>query len=249
MLPVALWFLLDPTFSLLRAMHLTDLEFWLRVLGIVTIDLTLAGDNALVIALAVRTLPHQQQARGRIWGSLVGVGLRLLLVAVVSFLFRVPLLQLAGGLLLIWIALKLIRRETGVEGYVRHGATLPEAIRIIVLADMVMSLDNVLAVAAVAKGNFLLVVFGISLSLPIVVWGSGILTRLMNRYPWVIWIGGGILGYAAGEMMLKDPAVRGWLGDVITNSLQHDVGIALGMIIAVLGWSFAQSRRRRKRAS
>ena len=114
---------------------------------------------------------------------------------------------------------------------------------------MVMSLDNVLAVAAVAKGNFLLVVFGISLSLPIVVWGSGILTRLMTRYPWVIWIGGGILGYAAGEMMLKDPAVRGWLGDVITNSLQHEVGIALGMIIAVLGWSFAQSRRRRKRAS
>jgi YjbE family integral membrane protein len=243
MLPVALWVTTDIT--LLRTLHLPDLEFLLRLLGIILIDLTLAGDNALVIALAVRMLPPQQQVHGRVWGSLAAVVLRLLLVAVVSFLFRVPLLQLAGGLLLIWVALKLTRRETDVEGHVRRGATLSEAIRIIVIADVVMSLDNVIAVAAAARGNFLLVALGIALSLPLVVWGSGVLARLMTRYPWVIWIGGAILGYVAGEMMLKDPAVQRWLGNDLTNALRHPVAIALGMIIGVLGWAFAQNRRRR----
>lgn len=244
MVPVAPWVLTHISFGLLRTLHVPDLEFWLRLLGIVSIDLALAGDNALVIALAVRTLPAQQQVRGRVWGSLAAVILRLLLVAIVSFLFRVPFLQLAGGLLLIWIAWKLTRRETGVEGYVRHGATLPEAIRIIVLADVVMSLDNVIAVAAAARGDFLLVAFGIALSLPLVVWGSGVLARLMARYPWVIWSAGAILGYVAGEMMLKDPAVQIWLGNDLTDLLRQSASIALGMIIAVLGWAFAQGGRR-----
>lgn len=242
----ALWVLTYVPFSLLLPLHLPDVEFWLRLLGIVAIDLTLAGDNALVIALAVRMLPPRQQVHGRIWGSLAAVIFRLLLVAVVGVLFRIPLLQLAGGLLLLWIALKLTRRETGVEGYVRHGATLPEAIRIIVLADVVMSLDNVVAVAAAARGNFSLVAFGILLSLPLVVWGSGVLARLMTRYPWVIWIGGAILGYVAGEMLLKDPAVQMLLGKDLTDLLRHPVAIALGMIVVVLGWAFAQDRRRGK---
>ena len=194
---------------------LADPEFWARWLSIVILDLTLAGDNALVIALAVRSLPRGQQFWGRMWGSMGAVGLRLLFITIITYLLRIPLLQVAGGLLLIWIALKLVRQDPGggEEGHVRHGTSLWEAVWIIIVADVVMSLDNVLAVAGAAHGNLVLVVFGIALSLPLVVWGSGLLARLMNRYPWIVWLGGGILGYVAGEMILKDDLMRGWLGD------------------------------------
>jgi len=127
---------------------LMDPEFWARLLGIVVIDLTLAGDNALVIALAVRTLPLRQQLWGRVWGTAGAVGLRLAFIAVATLLLRIPLLQLLGGLALLWIAFKLVRKETGAEGHVRPGTSLWEAVWVIVVADAVMSLDNVLAVAA-----------------------------------------------------------------------------------------------------
>ena len=219
-------------------------EFWVRWLSIVIIDLTLAGDNALVIALAVRALPAPQQIPAQIWGSLGAVILRVVLIAVVSLLLQIPLLQLAGGLLLLWIAAKLVRQETGAEGRLRRGATLLEAVWIIILADVVMSLDNVLAIAAVAAGNVVLVAFGVSLSLPLVVWGSGILSRLMNRYPVIIWIGGGILGYASGEMMLKDPLVHGWIGQALTTTLHNALPLVFGTGISILGWLVGRTRRR-----
>jgi YjbE family integral membrane protein len=224
---------------------LTDPEFWARWISIVILDLTLAGDNALVIALAVRTLPPRQQFWGRVWGSLGAVGLRLVFIAIITYLLLVPLLQFAGGLLLIWIALKLVRQDTGGEGegHVRQGTSLLEAIWIIVVADVVMSLDNVLAVAGAAHGNMILVVFGIALSLPLVVWGSGLLARLMVRYRWIIWLGGGILGYVAGEMILKDGLVQRQLGDGTIHFLHYPLPIVLGVALAVLGWWFAQSRR------
>ena len=146
-------------------MFLMDPEFWMRVVGIVVIDLTLAGDNALVIALAVRTLPKPQQLWGRIWGTAGAVGLRLAFIAVATYLLSVPLVQLVGGLALLWIAFKLVHKETGAEGHVREGGSLREAVWIIIVADAVMSLDNVLAVAAAAHGDLTLVVFGIALSL------------------------------------------------------------------------------------
>jgi YjbE family integral membrane protein len=219
-------------------------EFWVRWLGIVVIDLTLAGDNALVIALAVRALPAPQRLPAQMWGSLCAVILRVLLIAAVSLLLKIPLLQLAGGLLLVWIAAQLVRQETGAEGRLRRGATLLEAIWIIILADVAMSLDNVLAIAAVAAGNVALVVFGVSLSLPLVVWGSGILSRLMNTYPVIIWMGGGILGYASGEMILKDPLVHGWIGHAPTNTLHTALPLLLGSGIGILGWLVGRSRRR-----
>jgi YjbE family integral membrane protein len=223
---------------------LTDPEFWARWLGIVIIDLTLAGDNALVIALAVRTLPRRQQFYGRIFGALGAVLLRVAFVAVVSVLFRIPFLQLAGGLALIWIAVKLVRQDVGGgEGHhVRHGTTLWEAIWIIVVADVVMSLDNVLGVAAAAHGDLVLVVFGIGLSLPLVVWGSGLLARLMVRYPWVVWLGGGVLGYVAGEMVLKDPVVHRRLGDA-ADALHYSLPLALGLAMTALGWWLARAQR------
>src|SRR5438445_739222 len=215
-------------------MFLMDPEFWMRVVGIVVIDLTLAGDNALVIALAVRTLPKPQQLWGRIWGTAGAVGLRLAFIAVATYLLSVPLVQLVGGLALLWIAFKLIHKETGAEEHVREGGSLREAVWIIIVADAVMSLDNVLAVAAAAHGDLTLVVFGIALSLPLVVWGSGVLATLMNRFMWIIWVGGGILGYVAGEMILKDHG----LGRYIDSSLP---GINLpplvpALLIFVLGW-------------
>ena len=224
-------------------MFLMDPEFWARVLGIIIIDLTLAGDNALVIALAVRNLPERQQFFGRIWGTAGAVGLRLVFIAIATSLLRIPFLQLVGGLLLLWIAFKLVRHETGAEEHVRQGSSLREAVWIIVIADAIMSLDNVLGVAAAADGDMKLVIFGIALSLPIVVWGSGILATLMNRFIWIIWIGGGILGYVAGEMIMKDKGF-GWVDH--SSPVVQWLPVAPSAIIFVLGWWFDSQNGRKK---
>jgi len=214
---------------------LLDGEFWTRLWTIVIIDLTLAGDNALVIALAVRGLPRHQQLWGRIWGTAGAVALRLALVAAATPLLRIPLLQLAGGLLLIWVAFRLVRGAPAHDGHVAGGTSLWAAIRVILVADAAMSLDNMLGVAAAAHGDLRLVVFGVALSLPLVVWGSGLLSRIMARFTWIIWLGGGILGYVAGDMIVSDAAARAWLGDVAL-SLEVLVPIALAVAMATLGW-------------
>jgi YjbE family integral membrane protein len=225
-------------------LFLMDPEFWARVFGIIVIDLTLAGDNALVIALAVRNLPKRQQLLGRIWGTLGAVVLRLAFITIATYLLKITFLQLIGGLLLLWIAFRLVQHDTGGEGRMRQGASLRQAIWIIVAADAVMSLDNVLAVAAAAHGDLRLVVFGIALSLPIVVWGSGILATLMNRFVWIIWLGGGILGYVAGEMMLKDHGMERVI-DLTLPGLGF-VPPVLGAIIFALGWWFTTTGTRNK---
>ena len=209
-------------------------EFWARLASIVLIDLTLAGDNALVIALAVRTLPERQQFVGRLWGTAGAVVLRLAFIVVATWLLSIPLLQVVGGLLLVWIALRLVRQGGETEERVRQGTTLYQAIWIIMIADAAMSLDNVLAVAAAAQGDLLLVAVGIGLSLPLVVWGSGLLAWLMNRFTWIIWLGGGVLGYVAGEMILKDHAVERWLGPL--PGWLEAVPVTLALAIAALGW-------------
>jgi YjbE family integral membrane protein len=224
-------------------MFLMEPEFWARVLGIIIIDLTLAGDNALVIALAVRNLPKRQQFLGRIWGTAGAVGLRLAFIAIATWLLRIPFLQLVGGLLLLWIAFKLVHHETGAEEHVRQGGSLREAIWIIIVADAIMSLDNVLAVAAAAHGDMTLVVFGIALSIPIVVWGSGLLATLMNRFIWIIWIGGAILGYVAGEMILKDKGF-GWIDH--SSPVVGWLPVAPAVILFVLGWWFNSQNGRKK---
>ncbi len=221
--------------------HLADPEFWLRLASIVVIDLSLAGDNALVIALAVRSLPRREQRLGRLWGTIAAVGLRIVFIALVSLLLQIPLLQLAGGLVLLWIAIRLVRPGASGEGDVRrHGSSLREAIWIIVVADVTMSLDNVLAVAAAARGDFFLIAFGIGLSLPLVVWGSGLLARLMARHVWIIWLGGGILGFVAGEMMTDDPLVRRWLGDHYAL-LDDELAIVLAVAMIAFGWWLART--------
>ena len=217
-------------------------EFWARFLEIGFLNLLLSGDNAVVIALAVRTLPRRQRLLGQVWGTVGAVGLRLLFVGVVSALFRIPLLRLGGGLLLVWIAVKLVQPEGESGEIARHGSSYWEAVWIILVADVTMSLDNVLAIAAAARGDMLLVAFGVASSLPLVVWGSGMLASLMNRYVWIIWFGGGILGYVAAEMVLEDPVVSARLG-ALAHSLQFAAPLALGAAVAAVGWWLAWRRR------
>ena len=219
-----------------------NLDFVAGVLKIVLIDLALAGDNALVIALAVRTLPKRQQFLGRIWGTAGAVGLRLLFIGIITYLLGIPLLQAVGGVLLIWIAIKLVRQtDGGGEGHVRQGTSLLEAIWIILVADVVMSLDNVIGVAGAAEGDMRLVVFGIGLSIPIVVWGSGVLANLMNRYPWIILIAGGIRGEVAGKMLAHDHFVVSRFGEVsVPVEWALRLGLAGGIIL--IGWLTARRR-------
>src|SRR2546428_1241809 len=191
---------------------LVEPEFWARLFGIGVLNLLLSGDNALVIALAVRALPPKQRVLGQIWGALGAVALRVVFVAIVTLLLRVPLLQLAGGLLLLWIAVRLVRPEDAEDGGGRHGSSVWEAVWIIIVADITMSLDNVLAIAAAAQGEMILVVIGIALSLPIVVWGAGLLATLMNRWAWIVWLGGRFRAYVAVEMGLAEKAGPGWPG-------------------------------------
>jgi YjbE family integral membrane protein len=219
---------------------LSDPKFWAGWVRIVIIDLLLAGDNALVIALAVRSLPQREQFWGRIFGTAGAVILRLLFVTIVTFLLTIPLLRLVGGLLLIWIALKLVRQDGGDADHARQGTTLKQAIGIIILADVVMSLDNVIAIAGAARGDLMLVAFGLLLSLPLVVWGSSMLSRLMNHYPVIIWLGGGVLGWVAGHMILDDPFVAGWVA-AWWDVLHHSAPYFLGALISAIGWWFARS--------
>jgi YjbE family integral membrane protein len=214
-------------------------EFWARLLGIGVLNLLLSGDNALVIALAVRALPPRQRVLGQIWGALGAVALRVVFVAIVTLLLRVPLLQLAGGLLLLWIAVRLVRPEDGGASGTRHGSSVWEAVWIIIVADITMSLDNVLAIAAAARGEMILVAIGIALSLPIVIWGAGLLARLMNRWAWIVWLGGGFLAYVAVEMVFEDKAVVGWLG-AMGQQTKMPVSVAAGAVIAALGWWLAR---------
>jgi YjbE family integral membrane protein len=225
---------------------LSDPHFWWKWLSIVLIDLVLAGDNALVIALAVRSLPPKEQLYGRVFGTVGAIVLRLAFIAIVTWLLSVPYLRLMGGALLIWIAYKLVRQSSGSEESIREGASLSHAIGIIILADVVMSLDNVIAISAAARGDMVLVIFGLLLSLPLVVWGSGILARLMNKFPMIIWIGGGVLGWVAVKMMLDDPATAGWLDASLAGVLHWIAPVVAAVTISGMGWWYARGTARAK---
>ncbi len=185
-------------------------QFWIAVLQIIAIDIMLGGDNAVVIALACRRLPDAQRRQGIFWGVVGAIGLRVVLIFFALQLLAIPYLKVVGALLLLWIGVKLLLPEHGEDahGNVEGATTLAGAIKTIIVADAVMSLDNVIAVAAAAKGDIGLVVFGILVSIPIVVWGSRIVLRLMDRYPIVITFGGALLGWIAGEMLVTDVAVK-----------------------------------------
>jgi len=191
---------------------LFDGSFWISVLQIIAIDILLGGDNAVVIALACRKLPEAQRKLGIFWGVFGAIALRVVLIFFALQLLALPWLKVVGALLLLWIGVKLLLpEEEDAHGKVQGSSTLLGAIRTIIVADAVMSLDNVIAVAGAAKGDLTLVVFGILISIPIVVWGSQLVLKLMDRWPVVITFGGALLGWIAGEMIYTDGAVKGWV--------------------------------------
>ena len=205
--------------------------FWLSVLQIVWIDLLLSGDNAVVIALAVRSLPESQRRTGILLGAGTAVGLRIVFALVISYLLAVPFLRIIGGVLLFWIAVKLIKGEEDEEHAVGESETLWKAVRTIAIADAVMSLDNVVAIAAASKGHPELFIFGLLLSIPLIVVGASLITNLIKRFPIVIWAGAALLGWIAGEMIVTDPFFAERLADAAGAA--HYVAAAVGAVFVV----------------
>lgn len=184
---------------------LVTTSFWVDVLKIIMIDLLLSGDNAVVIALACRNLPAQQRKKGILFGMAGAVVLRIVLTFFAVSLLSLPYLKLVGAMLLIWIGIKLILPEDEHdEDSIKADSRLIGAIRTIIIADFVMSLDNVLGVAAAAKGNVPLLVFGLLISIPLIAWSSQLVLRLIDRFPYIIFAGGALLGYVAGEMLVAE---------------------------------------------
>ena len=186
-------------------------QFWISVLQIVAIDVLLSGDNAVVIALACRSLPPEQRRKGVLFGVAGAVSLRIVLTFFAVGLLTLPYIKIVGAVLLLWIGIKLLLPEDDHEGAnIPANTHLMGAVKTIIVADFVMSLDNVIGVAAAAKGHFGLLVFGLLISIPMIVWSSQIILKLMDRYPVIIVLGGALLGFVAGEMLLTDMLVKAW---------------------------------------
>jgi YjbE family integral membrane protein len=215
---------------------LSSPTFWIAVAQIIMIDILLGGDNAVVIALACRNLPEAQRRLGILWGTFGAILLRVILIFFAVTLLQFPYLRLVGGALLIWIGVKLLVPEgDGEHGDLQGGSTLMSAIKTIIVADFVMSLDNVIAIAGAAQRTeggqqMFLVIFGLLVSIPIIVWGSTIVLKLIDRYPIVVTVGGGLLGYIAGDLMVKDPAILAW-----TESFAASLGISMGNLGRIAG--------------
>jgi YjbE family integral membrane protein len=192
--------------------YILSTTFLVSLLQVIWIDLLLSGDNAVVIAMACRSLPAHQRKLGITLGALTAVGLRIVFAFLISELLGVPFLRIVGGLLLFWIAIKLIQGDDdGAHGNIEASTSLWKAVRTIAIADAVMSLDNVVAIAAASRGHPELFIFGLLLSIPLIMVGATLITKLITRFPIIVWAGAGLLGYIAAEMIVTDPVVLGWL--------------------------------------
>jgi len=189
---------------------LSGTQFWVDVFKIIMIDLLLSGDNAVVIALACRNLPLEQRKKGILFGVVGAIGLRVVLTFFAVGMLSLPYLKLVGALLLIWIGIKLIlpEEEEHGEGSIKAAAHLWGAVKTIIIADFVMSLDNVLGVAGAAHGNAMLLVFGLLVSIPLIAWSSQLVLKLIDRFPFIIFGGGALLGYVAGEMLVTEDTFK-----------------------------------------
>ncbi len=190
---------------------LSDPTFWVGLAQIIGVNIVLSGDNAVVIALAARSLPPSQQKKAIFWGSAAAIIMRVVLTVVAVELLKTPWLKLIGAALLLWIGIKLLvpEEEHGDDGPTQSG--LMAAVKTILIADLVMSLDNVIAVAAAARGDLLLLVLGLLISIPLIIFGSTLLLKVMDRYPIIITIGAALLGWVAGDMAVTDPVVVDWV--------------------------------------
>ena len=233
--------------------------FWLAVGQIIWINILLSGDNAVVIALACRSLPPRQ----RFWGILLGAGaavvLRIVFTVVIAQIMAVMFLKLVGGLLLLWIAVKLlVPSEEAGEDSVKAGDTLLRAVWLVTVADIVMSLDNVIAIAAAAESaaarvdlahaltiKTTLIVFGLATSVPLIIAGSALLVALLNRFPILVWAGAGLLGWVAGEIMIKDAAVEAWLGVELVDRLHLWAAAAGAAFVIAVGYVIRRAHHKR----
>jgi YjbE family integral membrane protein len=220
-------------------------EFWIGLLKIIWINIILSGDNAVVIALAARSLPPHQQRKAVFWGSGAAVVLRILLTVVAATLLALPYLQIVGGLLLLWIGVQLLGDEDEEEGEAKEYGTLLAAVRTILIADLVMSLDNVIAVAAAAQGSMTLLILGLAISIPLVIFGSTLMIKLMERFPIIVVLGAGLIGWVGGETIVGDTVIKEAWG---TSHWLHYAGAIAGAVLVVGLGKLLQARQRTKTA-
>ena len=225
-------------------MDIASAAFWAALGSIILANIVLSGDNAVVIALAARSLPRHQQTKAIFWGSAAAIVMRILLTLIAVEMLKWPYLKIVGALLLLYIGISLLSEGGGDEEGHKEIGGLGAAIRTILVADLVMSLDNVLAVAAAAKGDTLLLVLGLGISIPLIIFGSTLLLKVMERFPIIITLGAALLGYLAGEMMLTDPAVGQHFGEQ-----SHAAANLAGIIGAVLVVALGRYLQRRQSAA
>jgi YjbE family integral membrane protein len=226
--------------------EIVTLPFWIAVLEIIAVNILLSGDNAVVIALACRNLSQRQRRAGIFWGVLGAIVLRVALTFFAMGLLVYPWLRLVGGALLVWIGIKLIAQDDGGGHKVKASDRFLTAVGTIVVADLVMSLDNVVAVAAAAKGSLILLILGLVISIPIVIIGSQIIMRLIERFPILVLAGGGLLGYIAGEMAVEDPVVEPWISANAAGLASLTPPVLFGLVVIAGVWLVR--RRGRPRA-
>src|SRR5438094_1772132 len=218
--------------------YLVSAEFWVGLIKIIGVNIILSGDNAVVIALAARSLPPKQQTQAIIWGSGAAIVMRILLTLFAVALLTLPWLKIVGSLLLFWIGVKLLIPEEG-EDEIEASEKLLSAIKTILIADLVMSLDNVIAVAAAAGGSVVLLILGLGLSIPLVIFGATLLIKLMERFPVIITGGAGLIGWVAGEMLVADVALKGWftsMGMEYRGEEPYVSGLSGELIAAAIGF-------------
>jgi YjbE family integral membrane protein len=206
-------------------------DFWIGLLKIIWINIILSGDNAVVIALAARSLPPHQQKKAVLFGSGAAVVLRIILTVVAAELLALSYLQIIGGLLLLWIGVQLLSEEDEEEEGATSHSSMMAAIRTILIADLVMSLDNVIAVAAAAKGSMVLLILGLAISIPLVIFGSTLMIKLMERFPIIITLGAALIGWVGGETLISDVVLQ----DLVTeHPALHHGAAAVGAVLVVL---------------
>ena len=231
---------------------LTDLStpvFWFGVVSIILIDLVLSGDNAVLIAMACRNLPKELQAKGILFGTLGAIGLRVIFATLAVTLLNIPFLKAIGGLILVWIAIKLMSEVDSEQEDIAAPDRLWAAVKTIIVADAVMSLDNIIAIAGAAQGKVALLWFGLLVSIPLVVFGSRILVVLMNKFSWIIALGAGILGWTAGHMLITDIKILQYFGNFLKLPFMLNgqlISLFLAAAVIVAGIFIKKERMRSK---
>jgi YjbE family integral membrane protein len=218
-----------------------DLQTWSALAEIIGVNIVLSGDNAVVIALAARSLPPAQQKKAVVFGSLAAIVMRVILTIVAVKVLALPWLRIIGSALLLWIGIKLLVPETEGGAHAdRRGGGIVSAIRTILIADLVMSLDNVIAVAAAAKGSIALLVAGLAISIPLIIFGSTVILKLMDRFPVIVTLGAALLGFVSGEMLIGDAVISGWIN--AAAGFLHYVAPAAGAVLVVIAGKWLAAR-------